>query len=358
MTSNRMVCCSAAFWFACGFAGLPRARAQQDQIESSQQIHQRSMQAYQAENYGQFLELSIQLHEMEPNSSTHTYNMACGYALTGKKGEALQWLEHAIELGFKDARKIASDPDFESLRNEKRFQQLVEFAGTGQAPPVSNEIVSMEVFQPPNLDPGKKHPLIVALHGYGRNPDRMMNNWKDAAERFGAIGVAPQAPNQMSATAMNWGELDRSVPLVVAAVQRASNELPIDPDRVVLTGFSQGGALAYLAAGRHPELFRGLIPVAARYTPPALESAQDEPAEDQPAEDESVEQAKPKLTKVFIMVGAEDRPSVLNPTQQAVKDFENAGCQVQLNTYPGVGQGYPKDRVAEQLKALKFTLGE
>jgi predicted esterase len=349
MTSNRIVSLSSpAAWLIFGFAALPHAGAQQDQPESPQKIQQQSYAAYQAGNYERFLKLSIQLHEMQPDQSTHTYNMACGYALTGRKREALKWLEHSIGLGFRDARKIASDTDFESIRSEKRFEQLVEFAKTGQAPPASAETVSMEVFQPEGLDPGKKHPLIVALHGYGRNPSRMLNNWRDAAEQFGAIVVAPQAPNRMSETAMNWGKLDRSVPLVVAAVQRACHELPVDPDRVVLTGFSQGGSLAYLAARMHPELFRGLIPVAARYTPPTQVATQEEPAE----------HAAPRLTKVFIMVGAEDRPSVLNPTQRAVEDFKNAGCQVKLNTYPGIGQSYPKDRLEEQLKALKFTLGD
>ena len=49
------------------------------------------------------------------------YNMACGHALLGEKAEALNWLEKAATLGFKDADHLANDPDLESLRGDVRF---------------------------------------------------------------------------------------------------------------------------------------------------------------------------------------------------------------------------------------------
>ncbi|UCG33018.1 MAG: dienelactone hydrolase family protein, partial [Phycisphaerales bacterium] len=116
--------------------------------------------------------------------------------------------------------------------------------------------------------------------------------------------------------------------------------------KVILTGFSQGGSLAYEAALSHPELFTGLIPVAGRYT--AAEGSAAGKITDKPAA---------KLSKVFIMVGAEDRATVLDTSKQAVKDFEAAGCKVQLATYQGVGHTYPENRVEEQVKAIKFILG-
>jgi predicted esterase len=311
------------------------------------QLFQKAIEAHNAKDYARFLELTTKAHELDPANPTHVYNMACGYALTGKKSEALKSLEEAIRLGFRDLNLMKSDSDLESIRGEQRFAQLIKYAETGEAPPVTAASVQVKVFKPDSLEEGKKYPLVVALHGYGRNPARALEHWEEAAQKVGAIAVAPQGTQQMSSSAFHWGELSESVPVVVAAVEKAVKEMPVDPDKVILTGFSQGGSLAYEAALSHPELFRGLIPVAGRYT-----------ASEGSAAGKIADKTKSKLTRAFIMVGAEDRATVLDTTKQAVKDLESAGCKVQLVTYEGVGHTYPENRVEEQVKAIKFVLGD
>ncbi len=53
------------------------------------------------------------------------YNVACGYALAGKKEEALDWLETSIKLGYNDFAHMREDSDLNSLRNEKRYKRLL-----------------------------------------------------------------------------------------------------------------------------------------------------------------------------------------------------------------------------------------
>jgi len=53
------------------------------------------------------------------------YNIACGYALLGEKKNALDWLEKAIEIGWKDGDHLEKDSDLESLRGEERYKKLV-----------------------------------------------------------------------------------------------------------------------------------------------------------------------------------------------------------------------------------------
>lgn len=47
-------------------------------------------------------------------------------AILGNKEEALQWLQKAIDAGFLFYRYIARDPTFESLRDDKRFKQIMD----------------------------------------------------------------------------------------------------------------------------------------------------------------------------------------------------------------------------------------
>ena len=54
------------------------------------------------------------------------YNIACGYALTGSKDKALDWLGRAVDAGFRDRQLMTTDTDLESLRGDPRFEGLVK----------------------------------------------------------------------------------------------------------------------------------------------------------------------------------------------------------------------------------------
>jgi dienelactone hydrolase len=53
------------------------------------------------------------------------YNVACGYALLGQSGKALDALERAVAGGFDNRQLLASDEDLASLRSTSRFQKLL-----------------------------------------------------------------------------------------------------------------------------------------------------------------------------------------------------------------------------------------
>ncbi len=58
-----------------------------------------------------------------------TYNVACGYALSGEKEVALEWLARAIEVGFDREDLLRGDSDLDSIRGEARFKELVKRYG-------------------------------------------------------------------------------------------------------------------------------------------------------------------------------------------------------------------------------------
>ncbi|MCK4414672.1 MAG: hypothetical protein KAY32_14150 [Candidatus Eisenbacteria sp.] len=53
------------------------------------------------------------------------YNLACGYALLGRKDEALLHLKEATEAGFANIDQLETDPDLESIRTMPGFLDLV-----------------------------------------------------------------------------------------------------------------------------------------------------------------------------------------------------------------------------------------
>ena len=72
-----------------------------------------------------------------PDDPVWRYNLACALARGGAgEDEALDALEKAIDLGFRDADAIANDRDFASVRKSPRFAELVEDARERRSSPV------------------------------------------------------------------------------------------------------------------------------------------------------------------------------------------------------------------------------
>jgi len=63
---------------------------------------------------------------VDPANAEHRYLAGKVAALNHQTNEALTALEQAFELGFKDNKRLNSDPDFTFLQNEARFRKLVE----------------------------------------------------------------------------------------------------------------------------------------------------------------------------------------------------------------------------------------
>ena len=53
------------------------------------------------------------------------YDLACAYALTGQKKQALAALEQSVLLGYRDYNNIVNDNDLRSLRKDKKYQALL-----------------------------------------------------------------------------------------------------------------------------------------------------------------------------------------------------------------------------------------
>lgn len=62
------------------------------------------------------------------------YNLACAYALTGATDKALETLAEAIAAGFDDGEWIQQDADFDGIRNDPRFIELVGKMQESQKP--------------------------------------------------------------------------------------------------------------------------------------------------------------------------------------------------------------------------------
>ncbi len=184
----------------------------------------------------------------------------------------------------------------------------------------------------PDANKLQKYPLIIFLHGSGERGSDNEAQLKWGVMDFAtdqnmilhpAIVIAPQCPEKMQ-----WSNFARanmvldptaskSMKLLISLIHQAVKTLPVDSNRIYITGLSMGGYGTYDAIERYPDLFAAAVPVCG-------------------AGDTSKAKTIAHIP-IWIFHGAED-PSV-NPkySLDMLLALTNAGAHPGFTQYPSVG---------------------
>ncbi|MCL4785226.1 MAG: hypothetical protein KJ070_00320 [Verrucomicrobia bacterium] len=76
--------------------------------------------------YAQSLEVDERLSRLQPDDPFVYYNLACSYSLNRQFDLAVQALEKALNLGYRDLNWIAKDPDLRQLRKHALFRRIAD----------------------------------------------------------------------------------------------------------------------------------------------------------------------------------------------------------------------------------------
>ena len=75
--------------------------------------------------YQDGLRADREMVQMEPDSPTAWYNLACSLSLTGQPDAAFAALEKAVALGYDDPEWMQDDDDFAPIKKDPRFARLL-----------------------------------------------------------------------------------------------------------------------------------------------------------------------------------------------------------------------------------------
>jgi len=70
------------------------------------------------------LKVDQQLARLQPRNPLVFYNLACGHSLNGEVGQAVEALERALALGYRDFNWLVRDPDLRQLRQHPLFRAI------------------------------------------------------------------------------------------------------------------------------------------------------------------------------------------------------------------------------------------
>lgn len=133
----------------------------------------------------------------------------------------------------------------------------------GQKPiKVSNQTRWYRVHLPPNYDARRQYPAVIVLHGAAANYELIekVSHMSDLADQQNFIVIYPNGTGKVNQGFASWNagvccgyalkkKID-DIGFLDTLISQVEGIYSIDPHRVYLVGFSNGGMLAYLAAAR------------------------------------------------------------------------------------------------------------
>ena len=182
--------------------------------------------------------------------------------------------------------------------------------------PVSGDFL---LYLPAGFDPhdAKKYPLLIFMHGSGESGhdlSRLKGQGPlmivETQKNFPFILASPQAPE-------SYAGFDPAV--LNAMLDELIERLPIDVERVYLTGLSMGGEWSYGWASMNPGRFAAIAPISGAWDTDAACALKDIP--------------------VWAFHGANDDIVPTADDQAMVEAINKCGGHARITIYPDVGHG-------------------
>ena len=202
-------------------------------------------------------------------------------------------------------RLLAADPT-----PGKQVEQILKVEG--------KEIPYL-LYLPANYSKTTKVPLMLFLHGRGESqgPLSIVAKWGPPARvehgyAYPFVIASPQCPSNDS-----WQQPSQQR-LLVALLDHLAKDMPIDTDRIYLTGLSMGGYGSWKLAADHPERFAAVAPVCGAGNPADAE--------------------KLKQLPIWAFHGTEDKAVPFQKSQEMVDAItKNGGSKIRFTSLESIG---------------------
>lgn len=208
---------------------------------------------------------------------------------------------------------------------------IVRTITAGLHRPLGDDHRSPVLFVPKTL-PDRPAGLIVLLHGAGGNSTDILPILRDEAERLGVLVLVPQSAGS------TWDMLLRNYGPDVGTIDRALAKVfelcPIDPRRIAVSGFSDGGSYALSLGVGNGNLFSGILAFSPGFIQPGEQRGEPE---------------------IFISHGTNDGVLPIDRcSRRIVPALERAGYRVDYREFNG-GHVVPVDMVKAAMDGLDWA---
>ncbi|MFC1785340.1 dienelactone hydrolase family protein, partial [Candidatus Neomarinimicrobiota bacterium] len=213
---------------------------------------------------------------------------------------------------------LASDLDLNPQLTEKMVQNISLNSGIRtDSLDLKDKSIWKYAISIPEIDNNSRVPLVIALHwdveGGGEYEPYLRCQAAPGLEKLKAIIFAPDAGNY------NFWDVE-NYSLIITLIDYAKKYWPIEADKIVVTGYSNGGYGAWFFGVNYPFLFSAAIPVGSRIE----------------YDKKSVITDKKLKIPSYVIHSKDDSRFIFENIEQKVKELEQKGSDIQLHVVEGL----------------------
>jgi predicted esterase len=302
------------------------------------------------QTYTEGLVLATQALKKFPDDfSLINYWRICLAARLEAYNEANQMLEAALASGvWYSEMLLRQSPSLAPLQENPEFERLVEIALKMRAADPAEKIPLL-VLRPEDAcgpDDEKGCPLLLFLHA---NQDTAQNNlphWKDLSTQ-GWLVAMPQSKSVMWAGAYAWTDHDTAAAEIKAHHAKLAEQYSLDPEQIILAGFSMGAEVALALALSGVVKTHGFM-LLGPGGPYMDEIEKWEPL---------IAEAQGKELRGVIWMGEADDSIPRDNVILLAEMLNDGGIPTELKTFPDLAHEYPPNFEKELAEALKYIIG-
>jgi predicted esterase len=233
-------------------------------------------------------------------------------------------------------------------QGEDTFAARRDFVRMAYRSKLDDTLQPYVVYIPEDFDPSREYPLLVFLHGSASTEHNIIEMRQGIPDGFIALGPKGRGPS-------NYYSWDNAQTDVAEAIEAVKENLPIDDDAVILSGFSMGGYGVYRTFYETPGAFKGLA-VFSGFPKTDTTNPDGEPLIDFT---EPRHRGIFKRMPMFIFHGRRDRNVPFDQTERFVSQLREAGALVEFHPEDGKGHEPPSlETIAAFQKWAKKVVGE
>jgi pimeloyl-ACP methyl ester carboxylesterase len=266
----------------------------------------------------------------------------CVAARANQPDRAIEAFSEAISHGHAySAAMIRDDQDLATLQGLPAFEELAQRSLERMAETRRGARPEL-VLVPPAGPEVHAAPLLLGLHGNAQNARLSARDWSPIVDRGWLLACA-QSTQMLTTDAYGWNDLARGASDVRTLYSALDVGGAIDPDRVVMGGFSMGGGLAIELAVTGAIPARGFI-VVGPYVP---DLALLEPY---------VDAAAARGLRGYIVMGLLEAPEGQDLIRGIPPFLSARGIPCELEERPGLAHAFPEDFDQTLERALAFLI--
>lgn len=303
-----------------------------------QELTNELMRLYNARKFAEAFDVVEQHADRFPEQAARTtYWKMCLLSLCGRTEDLFALFRQGLDSGFWwSGSQFAVETDFDPVRELSEFKQLVAESNQ-RCVEVQSQIQPARTVLEPDDFSGEL-PLLIGLNGRNGHKDSNLEHWQ-IARRRGWLVLSPQSRQALFQGSYCWDDAQKGLEDILFHLDEIKKTYTIDPEHIIVAGFSQGSGMGIYAALTGKLGMRGFIGVGTFIAEPDVLIPL---------------AARAEALRGYFITGEKDH--TLDKARAIQKILKDNQIPFAEEVYPDLGHDFPEDFESTFDKAIRFIL--